>query len=296
MAMIHPDILASVFAVIVDGAGQQPNKQGSGFIIARPDNMTYNPWKREEDSGSNNWHFYGVTCKHVVEGKIPDNNRHGILIRTSRKGEDGKVKYNNWTTTEKEWYLDYEEDIAVVNMTSYLVATNPTTQIFAWKPETQLLRQAMNEKSVWEGNPVMMIGFPQSVGMRTDTGQHPLVRQGIIALARPYLEGVSNTFLIDGSAFGGNSGGPVITIPTILSVGGTQTHTESSLIGMVCASSQSERQEGWWDGEKLHRLKETSGLGVVVGVEPIHRTIDKYILTKSSEQRAAEISRHVTSA
>ena len=275
MALIHPAILASVFVVTSEGAEQGPTVQGSGFLVARPDDMPYSAWKDEEASQELNWHFYAVTCRHVIDGIVGKSQTRPVI----HLNRTGKRRTLQFFTEDQDWHRSQTEDIAVFKMTGVAMAKLPNfkIQLWAWRPKDQLLREEMQNENVWAGHPVFMLGFPEGRGWNIEEGHVPLVRQGIIAHVSPYLEGRTNTFLVDGNSYGGNSGGPVLTQPTIMSVGSTHAHGSTSLIGMLCGSSQGQRQEGWWDGKELHRLQETSGLGVVVGIETVHRTIDEKI-------------------
>ena len=282
MAIIHPAILPSVFVITSPETEAGPRTQGSGFIIARPDDMPYTPWNEKESAKTAaNWHFYAVSCRHVVEDTVRGEGK-GPIIHMNPAEIRGGVKYIRYESNKEEWMLNDKEDIAVYDI-GKLVTHEIKISMWAWKPENQLLREAMNRENVWEGNGIITIGFPEGWGYMTPEGHHPIVRHGIIAQARPYLDGAQNTFLIDSNSYSGNSGGPVITLPTIHDVGGTKAHNRTSLIGMICASSQAQRAEGWWDGRRLHRLRETSGLGVVVGAEAVHQTIDELIKFQGRE-------------
>ena len=287
MALIHPDILASVFVVTSEGAEHGSMVQGSGFLIARPDDMPYSAWQGEEASQGRNWHFYAVTCRHVIDGIVGKTQTRPVV----HLNRTGKLKTLQFVTEDRDWHRSQTEDIAVFKMTQVVMAKLPDFQIslWPWKPNNQLLREEMQNENVWAGHPVFVLGFPEGRGWDREEGHVPLVRQGIIAHVSRYLEGRENTFLVDGNSYGGNSGGPVLTQPTIMSVGRTHAHGSTSLIGMMCESSQGQRQEGWWDGKELHRLQETSGLGVVVGIETVHRTIDKKIVLDNAEPNRNEV-------
>ena len=63
----------------------------------------------------------------------------------------------------------------------------------------------------WEGTPVSMIGFPAGM-IEGGKKNYPVVRGGTIAQIQGYLDRdpEHRNFLIDGSVFGGNSGGPIV--------------------------------------------------------------------------------------
>ena len=277
MALLHQALLAGVIAITSETGTGGPQVQGSGFITARPDNLPYREWNEETDGKESNWHFYVVTCRHVIEG-IMQKSKTSAILHFNHMGEQKTLPVN---TQPAEWYMDDLEDIAVLRITNILMNPLLHRKIPIWGNERreQLLREEMKNKNVEAGHPVFLMGYPEGRGLDHAAGHVPLVRGGMISQIDPYLRGNENTFLVDGNSYGGNSGGPVYTQPIVISVGNTHAHAATSLIGMMCGSSQSQRQEGWWDGQKVHRLRETSGLGIVVGMEPIQRAIDKAIIT-----------------
>ena len=113
---------------------------------------------------------------------------------------------------------------------------------------------------VLEGTVVFVVGFP--AGYYTDVKNWPVVRTGVLAQIRPYLYGSAKTFLIDGSVFGGNSGGAVIVKLQSMQTSGTEPPEEGvKLIGMVSGSVPDP-----FAGEN-------SDLGVVVPLDTINETI-----------------------
>ena len=105
---------------------------------------------------------------------------------------------------------------------------------------------------VSEGDGLFMLGFP--VGFYEDAKNWPTVRHCVVAQLQPYLVGRARTFLIDGSVFGGNSGGPVVASPT-------HRLALYSLIGMV-------------SGHHRDLSGQNADLGVVVPLDTINETIE----------------------
>ena len=111
-----------------------------------------------------------------------------------------------------------------------------------------------------EGDEVFIVGFP--CGFYEDVKNYPTVRQGVLAQIQPYLKGTAQTFLIDGSVFGGHSGGPVITKPQATSIKGTHQFTKNALVGMVTGTQLDPATE------------ENADLGIVVPLDTINDTIE----------------------
>jgi len=83
---------------------------------------------------------------------------------------------------------------------------------------------------LYAGREIIFIGYPDGIGtpfgfkgsvQYSDKKSNPLIRKGIIA----WLADSSDVGLIDGVSFGGNSGSPVFSPPTI--------QTKPELIGMI---------------------------------------------------------------
>jgi len=76
-----------------------------------------------------------------------------------------------------------------------------------------------------------MLGFP--MGMVDKIRQYVICRAGSIARISDVKSGHGKEILIDGLVFPGNSGGPVVTKPEIVSVGKMKPYGRSSLIGIL---------------------------------------------------------------
>ena len=89
---------------------------------------------------------------------------------------------------------------------------------------TKLLLQ---QKYVRPGAPVLVLGFP--LGLRSKQYSIPIVRKGIVALSEP------GNIIVDAAIFPGNSGGPVIYVPTIKLGRGLKTTTlnKERVVGLV---------------------------------------------------------------
>ena len=84
-----------------------------------------------------------------------------------------------------------------------------------------------------EGDFIYVLGFP--MGIMAPDRQYVISRTGIIARLRDALERPNNDFMIDSMIFPGNSGGPVINKPEIISIEGTNSVSSPYLIGIVAS-------------------------------------------------------------
>ena len=278
MATIARGIIEGVFLI----ATVSGEPAGTGFLMIRPDEYNssqpeihkFSTRKKEEV-----WRAWFVTCAHVVEA-IEGKGGGSAAIKMNENVEGGGIttievplglwtKHKGWRERRSKSGPINEKNPYTVEDASVDVAVIPApTSYEKWKdlvwggfsPGLHLTKNAVKEHGIGEGDQVFMLGFPR--GWYKDVWNWPVVRQGIIAQIQPYLLGTAETFLIDGSVFGGNSGGPVAMRPTIISLEGTQAYRKNGLIGMTC-------------GHQLGQTGENADLGIVVPVETINKTIEE---------------------
>jgi hypothetical protein len=141
-----------------------------------------------------------------------------------------------------------------------------------------VLSQFASPSEVYEAAPVLVLGYPAAVG--ADFQVRALLRQGLVAWVAPD-QPAQKPFLVDANIFPGNSGGPVLFLPTGIDPQGhmltggsvkflglvSQTRTQSTLI----ATSKSQPQQAL----PLNFL----GIGVI---EPAQR-VRELVLTPPPE-------------
>jgi len=113
------------------------------------------------------------------------------------------------------------------------------------------------------------------MGMVNPERQYVICRVGIVARIRDLMDGKATDYLVDATVFPGNSGGPVILRPELVSLAGTKATNKASLIGIVksyvpyhdvAASQQTRRARIVFE--------ENSGLAAVEPVDHIRTTIE----------------------
>lgn len=266
---------------------------GTGFGYARPDDYdASNPARHSDDDQP--WRLWYVTCAHVVDAieEASKSNRrvHIELNETaSRGGGVTTVKYpiNHFWTRNRAWTnrcsqlgpigtRQYTLEDAAVDVA---VTTAPThfehwsdLEWAAFPPRTHLTKalvaaQGKPDPMLSEGDDLFVLGFP--VGFHEDAKNWPVVRRGTIAQIQPLFQGKATTFLVDGSVFAGNSGGPVVA--------DTSVHLNGYyLVGMV-------------SGSHFHpRTGENADLGLVVPLDTINETIDMALTDSPHVSRFGE--------
>ncbi|MCY3966993.1 MAG: serine protease [bacterium] len=263
MAMFHPNLLSAVARV-----GSTDNGlTGTGFF--------YNAPHFSNENQNTTWF---VTCKHVYMGIY--HNSATVLIWINRQDGSGATPVPVPFTDRLNkplWTVHEEHDVAVFPVGAVLsdeLQSQVAVEIFPQRDHSLTKSQAKNS-GVSEGDGVFILGFP--IGWQESDHHYPVARYGIIAQIKGLFDGWHSTYLVDGSAFGGNSGSPVITKFEVASIQGTSANSETRLIGMVSAyknklTSLDETPEQ----QVLTRLsaRENADLIVVIPMDHINETID----------------------
>ena len=209
-----------------------------------------------------------VTNRHVLQGKA------SIVARLNTPAGSNSLTYDIPLENQVTFHDDHDVAAIRVRM-SELRERGAAT---GWFDEGMSVSHAaaQNKVPVSEGDGVFILGFP--LGLAGEERNYAIVRQGIIARSRDWLNGVSDTILIDAFVFPGNSGGPVITRPEVSAVTGTQANQLALLLGMVRAYEPYEDVAvSTQTGRPRVVFQENSGLATVVPVDAIRETVEKAV-------------------
>ncbi len=111
------------------------------------------------------------------------------------------------------------------------VFTTLSLQVNFFRNDQDCVRvEKFEDRSVFEGNNCYLLGFP--LGITGNYRSRVIVKGGCIARISDCIERHEDYFLIDISAFPGNSGGPVITTPETYHLYGTGALNEALLLGV----------------------------------------------------------------
>lgn len=147
--------------------------------------------------GTTNFRCILVTAAHVITNSLPQNAQLAYrlvnLDGTSSLLTESYMRSNAPGT----WFISTNADVAC----RYILASNMRAIVAI--PRQMLLRQGL----VRSGAPLCVAGFP--MGIRSETYPTPILRRGIVSISE------TRNFLIDSAVYPGNSGGPVIYVPTI---------------------------------------------------------------------------------
>ena len=202
--------------------GQILRPAGTGFLYGHPASR----------SPEDRFRLWLVTCAHVLDS-IRESGQDSILIRMNKMAHESTYMWKAPTHDDDSmgWFFHPREDVAVLRSSpSDLESKGIDWEIFAAGRNTLPRSEAIDVR-LSEGDEVFFTGFP--IGWREGKRDYPVVRQGVLAQVQGWLRGEHETFLVDGSGFGGNSGGPVILKPQAFAIEGTGLVAEPYLIGMV---------------------------------------------------------------
>ena len=271
-------ILPSAVRSVVRIKDESGSVCGTGFGYIRPDNYNKkNPGTHPITDGEN-WRLWYVTCAHVIDAiEVKNGTSSYVSIEMNEESTEAGLKTLQYSveqcwTRHREWkrrchrwgpidqrdytFKDAAVDVAVVSASTHYIHFDQLDW-WAFGPKCHITKSLMQLNGLNEGDDVFIIGFP--VGFYKGFKNWPVVRQGVVAQIQPYLQGKAETFLIDGSVFSGNSGGPVVTKrrPFLTD----EYSKKNNLIGLT-------------SGYRRTSKKENADLGIVVPLDTINDTIE----------------------
>lgn len=259
-------IIPSFFmdAVVAIGSIVNGEKRwiGTGFIVGR---------KEEKDPSLST--YYIVSNKHVF------NASNSILVRFNAEGQT-IVKDYNINLVDESGNKQYSEhpnnstDVAAIQIVPQTLINDRSVWAGFILDDHSLTLDRMEKSGVDEGSLVYVLGFPMSI---VGDIKAPICRLGCISRIKDafILKNQQPQFLIDALAFPGNSGGPVISRPELVSITGTPHNNDANLIGILSANIQyKDHLVSAQTGQTIMIREENSGLVVVHPVDRIKEVVE----------------------
>ncbi len=282
MALIPPHFLNSVVSIQVGGKDKEGNLKTSsiatGFLLAT--------LRGEKDpEGKDLYNLSLVTNRHVFENPKTGERLKEVFFRFNTI--DGKAHYAKSTLLKKDgtpiWFKHKNDkvDIAVTPLNPDVIyKANLAFHFFSEKDI--FLAKEFSKSNISTGDGVFVLGFPMGISGKLKNSV--IVRQGIIARVDDELLS-EHFYYIDASAYPGNSGGPVIHKPEVVSITGTNTNSSAGLIGVISSGeTYSEVAVSQQTGEPRIVFTEQTGLVRVVPIESVIEAIDDFITEKKAEE------------
>ena len=233
--------------------------EGTAFFYAYPERGT---------DGTDPARMRGwlVTAKHVIE-KASRSPKKLIALRMNTENGD-RVSVLP-PSTDVIWHHHKTLDVSVSHINTMNLIERGYSLKHMSAPQQAFNRAGAKKFGLSESDPVFMIGFPH--GWREGLQDYPIVRQGIIAQIRGWLNGDHDTFLIDGSAFPGMSGGPVLSKAIEQEDG--RVGGRFRLVGLISQIAKIDLE--YEIGAEMHpAASESADLITIIPTDAIHETIE----------------------
>jgi len=264
MALIPPGFFDCVVAIGTKMPNNENKWIGTGFLFGK--------YLKTNTDQSKQYRIYLVTNKHVIQ------NQKNILLKfnpqTDQSSKDYDISLINSSTGNPIWtgHNNPNVDVAVLEVNLQFLKEEGMKFDFFRSDDLVMSKTKMKE-NITEGDFIYVLGFP--MGMVDKDRQYVFLRQGVISRIRDMFEGRSTDFVIDAVVFPGNSGGPVILKPEVISIEGTKASNTAGLIGII--KSYIPYQEiaiSQQTGRPRITFEENTGLSLVEPTDHIIETIE----------------------
>lgn len=284
MSLIPPHYLNSVVSIEIEGKDElgKPKKLSvaTGFLIGKATG--------DVTAEGPQYIPFLVTNRHVFFDKRNQKNVPEVFLRFNTL--DDSSHYFKVPLLNKDgipiWHKHQDDrvDLAVLPINASTIKES-NIEYYFFQDHDLLNARDFHAQNISTGDGLFVLGFPMSISGKTKN--YVIVRQGIIArVDKEVLE--DGFFYIDASAYPGNSGGPVIHKPEIISIHGTVSNSNAGLMGVISkGETYNDVAVSQQTGEPKIVFAEQTGLVRVVPVERIFEIIEN--IPKSQAKEAAKV-------
>jgi S1-C subfamily serine protease len=272
MALIPPPYLNSVISIgvieKVDANEPVFKSFATGFLVGKPVG-------NKDAQGQRAYGVFVVTNRHVFYNGVTKQYREEVFFRFNTAGDKChhfRVRLLN-TENKPIWHMHDNENVDLAVLPINAPAMRKASIEYYFFRETDLFfAKDFGAKNISTGDGLFVLGFP--MGISGKAKNLVIVRQGIIArVDEEVLE--EGFYYIDAAAYPGNSGGPVIIKPEIVSIAGTKSNGSAGLIGVISSGeTYSDVAVSQQTGAAKVIFTEQTGLVRIVPVERIYEIID----------------------
>lgn len=274
MALIPPHYLNAVVSIEIpekDKTGKDSKTIATGFLYGKLVN-------RNKENGIGVYRIFLITNRHVFEDK-KGNLLKKVLLRFNLTEKRGTKCYQiDLVDKDKPKWIKHSNDkvdLAIIHLNAKAMGKEGIDFYFFRDDSDVLFTKDFEEKGISTGDGVFVLGFP--LGLRGKSRNFAIVKPGIIS--RVDEEILKNKyFLIDSSAYPGNSGGPIIYKPEFVYIQGTKPLGRSGLIGIVSKGvTYQEIAVSKQTGNPRIVFEEQTGLVMAVPIDLVEQAIKQYI-------------------
>ena len=267
MTLIPPFFLDCVVAIGVPDTRTPTMWIATGFLYGRADS--------KDDQGPSLYSTYLVTNRHVLSGQ----KRIHLRFNPSGTAPAKEYAFDLFNSAgNPNWFAPSNPniDVAVGPIDFNLLVKDGINARFFEDQKNTMNTATMKASGISEGDFVYVLGFPFG-----DTGgsrNYVIARSGTIARINDTLNGNRLDFLLDVPTYPGNSGGPVILKPEMISIQGTKSHNSSALLGVTSvAINYVDEAISRQTGSVRVRFEDNSGLSIVYPMDYVEEAIDLHL-------------------
>lgn len=282
MALIPPEYLKAVVSIEVDSKDNsgKPTKKSiaTGFLLGTLRG-------EKNDKGEDLYNLSMVTNRHVYEDLKTGQKIKKVYYRlNTKKGEGHYFEINLIKTDNTTLWFKHKDDVVDIAV----MPLNPTAMkeadidFYFFRETDFIFAKDFVAKDISSGDGLFVLGFPMSIS--GNMRNFVIVRHGVLARADEEL--LSKRFYyIDASAYPGNSGGPIIHRPEMISIKGTKSNSSAGLMGVVSSGeTYSDIAVSQQTQEPRIIFTEQTGLVRVVPIELVVEAINDFITDKKAEE------------
>lgn len=256
-ALIPPTYFDAVVAIGIKPAmvsydAQHRPTVSRGNFLPLASGFLYGAFIKKVDEKVNSYSVYFVTNAHVIDGALQSEQKQIEMLKQQNlsteippytlflrfNAKDGKPARDDLSLPFKNdqgkdaWHRHSLVDLAIAPI-DVTVLDKAGIEYSYFRSDQAMDRAEAKQSGLGEGDGVFALGFPMGLGVSGENRNYVLARQGSIARIRDCLDGSMNEFLTDLFVFPGNSGGPVVVKPDLISIEGTKPQASAKLIGIV---------------------------------------------------------------
>jgi hypothetical protein len=235
----------------------------------------------DPDATKRKYQLFLVTARHVIFGhQAVDPAWISVRLNPSQDGQQAdefrlpiipQPGQNNWFFPD-----DPSVDLALVPINAEFLKSNGVRFQFFTEDTSAAEASKLRSLGAAAGDSIFVLGFPMN--MTGKQRNYVIARQGIIARIQELLDGHSNRMLIDSFVFPGNSGGPVVLRPEIMSVQGTTPNNIAYLIGTVVDFvTYTDVAQSLQTHRPRITFEENSGLAEVIPIDEVDKAIANWL-------------------
>lgn len=291
MALIPPPYLNAVVSIEIEV--EQSKEDGKKFKEMKPiaTGFLYGKFIDQKEE-IKSYRPFLVTNRHVFQDLDTEQYLDQVHLRFNLSDKKGTkdIVVDLLDSEKKPIWLSHNNtkvDLAVLPINGDVLTQNNIEFYFFRDDDDVLWAKEFEKLGVATGDGIFVLGFP--LGIRGDSRNFAIVKNGIIAR---YDEELLNEhyFFVDSTTYPGNSGGPVIFRPEVVSIQGTTSINRAGLIGVISAGiSYSEVAISQQTKRPRIVFEEQTGIVKVVPIDSVNETIEQYLEEKGEPKNVEKV-------